>query len=211
MIFGNPSWDSIQLVKNSQLIKEWGARGIFDSLKVIPYPDERASVRELWMLVAMSTTMDSVREAYVQRLDEDLFGVMSEYIGSYGVTTSAEEINAVIAPYEPIIDYLKLIYNRPRPHQLAGALGIPLYPRIKTYSPESSYPGGHTLFSLFFYHIYGARHPDLKPQLMKFVLDTKLSREQAGVHYPSDGVFSFQIYRHLQPFMDTYDTINRPT
>lgn len=210
MIFGNPSQHSIDLIKNSQLLREWELRGIFGALKQYPYPCEMTTRLEIEYLISVVNGMDSTRAAYVQRLDEDLFGVMSEYLGSYGVTATAEEIKGLVDPYEPIIDYLKIFYNRPRPFQVAGVVGLPLYPRVKHYSTESSYPSGHTLFALFFYHIYGTRHPHLKQDLMKFVMDVKLSREQAGVHYPSDNLFSFQVYRHLQPYMNIYDTFARP-
>jgi hypothetical protein len=47
----------------------------------------------------------------------------------------------------------------------------------------------------------GVQEPDLKKDLMNFVLDVKLSREEGGVHYPSDGVFSFKIYQQIKNLM----------
>lgn len=202
--FGNPSYDSMQLIRTSELLRVWGARGIFAPLVKQPYPDERGTKRELWMLVGMTTSLTPDRLAYCTELDKDLFGVMSRYLSGLGKSVSAEEIKKMCGVYEPIIDYLKAIYNRPRPFQTAGQYGIPLYPRIGEYSGESSYPGGHTLFSLFFYHMYKMRYPELANDLLKFAMDTKTSREQLGVHYPSDGVFSFRIYRYLAPYMTVH-------
>lgn len=201
MIFGNPSYKSMQLIRNSELLRTWGARGIFAPLVKQPYPDERTTKRELWMLVGMSTTISPERLEYCTALDKDLFGVMSDYMTELGKNVSKEQIEKYCIIYEPVIDYLKAVYNRPRPFQTAGMYNIPLYPRIDDFSGESSYPGGHTLFALFFYHIFKMRYPELEGDLLKFVLDVKLSREQLGVHYPSDGVFSFRIYRYLAPYM----------
>jgi hypothetical protein len=33
-------------------------------------------------------------------------------------------------------------------------------------------------------------------------MDVKKSREEGGVHYPSDGLFSMRIYKHLAPWID---------
>ena len=126
---------------------------------------------------------------------------MSEFLHSYGIQDSKEQVYANIEVYEPIIDYLKIKYNRPRPFQTAAYYGIPLYPKIKTDASDSSYPSGHTLFSLYFYDYYGKRFPTLKKDLMEFVFDVKKSREEGGVHYPSDGVFSFKIYEHIKDLM----------
>jgi membrane-associated phospholipid phosphatase len=127
---------------------------------------------------------------------------MSEYIGTFGVTVSAEEIKQRLDLYEPIIDYLKVVYNRPRPFQTAAAYGIPHYPRLKTDASDSSYPGGHTLLSLFFRHIYMQSHPELARPLMQFVLDVSKTREEGGVHYPSDNLFSMRVYKHIKPWMN---------
>lgn len=206
MIYGNPSYLVVQSIKNSILLREWLTQGVLQPVINLPYPNERATKRELWMLVAMGSVVDSKRLEYCLRLDEDLHQVMSEYLASYGVTASREELKGLLDPYHPIIEYLKVVHNRPRPFQTAGVYDIPLYPRVIRPFPEASYPSGHTLLALFFYHIYGARHPHLKKELMQFVMDVKLSREQVGVHYPSDNLYSFQIYRHLQPFMPVYNT-----
>jgi hypothetical protein len=152
--------------------------------------------------------VDSPRLEYCTRVDEQLFDVMSEFLASYGITESADQIYANIEIYEPIIDYLKVVYNRPRPFQTAAAYGIPLYPLLESkVAGSAAYPSGHTLFGLFFRHVYMKRHPELGKELMRFVVDVKLTREQGGVHYPSDGIFSMHIYKHIKPWMNARTTI----
>ena len=207
MIYGNPSYESVEMIRNSILLREWSRLGVFEPLKDMPYPEEMETRQELEYLVYLQQSVDSPRLAYCKRVDEQLFEVMSEFLASYGVTASAEEIYQSIQVYDPIIDYLKVVYNRPRPFQTAAAYGIPLYPLIKTNASDSSYPSGHTLLALFFRHIYMKRHPELGKELMRFVVDIKLTREQGGVHYPSDGIFSIRIYKHIKPWMDAYATI----
>ena len=207
LIYGNPSYESVQMIKNSILVREWARLGVFDDLKQMPYPDELETKRELVHLLDLQKSVDSIRLKYIKRVDVDLYGVMSEFLDVYGVTESAEQIKQNIALYDPIIDYLKVVYNRPRPFQTAGVYGIPLYPLIKTDASDSSYPSGHTLLALWFRHIYMQRHPHLHKDLMDFVLDVKLTREQGGVHYPSDGLFSMKVYTHLKPWIDARTSI----
>ena len=201
MIYGNPSYQSVQSIKNSLLLREWNRLGVLDPLKNMPYPDETETQQELQYLVQLGNTVDAPRMEYIERVDKELFTVMSEYLASYGVTEDAEVIRERVNLYDPIIDYLKVIYNRPRPFQTAGVYGIPLYPRLKTDASDASYPGGHTLLSLYFRHIYMQSHPDLARPLMRFVLDVAKTREEGGVHHPSDNLFSMRIYKHIKPWM----------
>lgn len=202
MIYGNPSYQSVMTIKNSLLLPAWNGMGLFDELKGMPYPGEEETVEELWYLLELQKSVDMERLQYIERVDKDLFTVMSEWLMSYGVTETPEQIKLQLDLYDPIIDYLKVIYNRPRPFQTAAVYGVPLYPMLKTDASDSSYPGGHTLLSLFFRHIYMQRHPELASDLMKFVLDVGRTRLEGGVHYPSDNIFSMRIYKHIKPWMN---------
>jgi len=140
------------MIKNSDLLKEWGRLGVFAPLKNMPYPDEEATKAELMGLLELQKTVTPERLAYCKRIDTDLYDAMSELLGVYGIRESKHDIEKAISDYDPIIDYLKIVYNRPRPFQTAGAFGIPLYPLMKTDASDSSYPSGHTLLALFFHH-----------------------------------------------------------
>jgi len=203
LIYGNPSYENVQDIKNSILVREWNRLGVFDDLKNMPYPDETETQRELWYLVEAQKGVDSLRLEYIKSVDDQLYEVMSEVLGVYGVTADAKMIEQELALYDPIIAYLKVIYNRPRPFQSAGVYGIPLYPLLESKTAGTgSYPGGHTLLCLFFRHIYVQRHPELARPLMQFTLDVARTREEGGVHYPSDNLFSMRIYKHLKPWMN---------
>lgn len=206
LIYGNPSYESVMAIKNSILLREWIKSGILDPLKILTPPCEITTQEELHGLVLQSRTVTPDRMQEIQELEDDMFSCWARYLQSLGITTTAEEIKSYTDLYDPIIDYLKVIYNRPRPFQTAAYYGIPLYPRLKTDASSSAYPSGHTLLSLFIYHKFSQTHPDLKMQLMQYVLNVKSSREEGGVHYPSDGLFSFQIYRHIRPYMNAQDT-----
>jgi hypothetical protein len=208
MIYGNPSYESVKIVKDSILLREWSRLGVFDALKNIPYPTEEVAQEELWYLVERQKEVDTPRLDYIKRVDKTLFTVMSELLDVYGITEPAEQIKKNVEEYDAIIEYLKMVYNRPRPFQTAGVYNIPLYPLLESRNAgTASYPSGHTLQALFFRHIYMKRHPELSKELMRFAMDVKKSREEGGVHYPSDGVFSIKIYQHLAPWIDARTNI----
>lgn len=208
MIYGNPSLKVVEEVKNSILLREWNRLGVFDTLKMMPYPSDEFTKRELWNMLDLQKTVDSVRLDFCMKVDEYLYETMSDLLATYGITEDSKQIEQNLDEYSPIIHYLKIIYNRPRPFQTAGAWGIPLYPLIESKNAGTpSYPSGHVLLALFFRHTYMKRHPELSKELMWFVLDVKKTREEIGVHYPSDGLFSMQIYTHLKPWIDARTSI----
>lgn len=201
MIFGNPSYEQILLIKNSIHLPQWKPH--LQPLLTVPYPSNDLTRAELFTLAITNKLLDSRRLEVVKQMDAHLFNVWAEFLSTLGINTTEDELKQITAPYDPIIDYLKLYYNRPRPHQMAGILGVPLFPRLDHVPLNSSYPSGHTLLSLYIYDYYTERHPELRTQLMGKVLDIKLSREEGGVHYPSDGLFSFKVYKHIKPLLWT--------
>lgn len=201
MIYGNPSYHHVQQIKHSILLQQWKSQGILKPLLGMPYPCEITTQGELWDLVAKSRMVSSHRLAWCNWIDDHLADACAEYVQTLGVTYESAYFQSVFDQYEPLITYLKIHYNRPRPFQAAGYYGIPLYPHIACGSTESAYPSGHTFLALMAYHVVGKAHPELRKDLMKFVMDVKLSREELGVHYVSDGLFAFQVYRQVKKFL----------
>ncbi len=202
MIFGNTTYESMVQVRNSRFLPIWEQLGVFTDLKQMQYPDVETTKRELRHMVKLAEELTPERYAYCQRVDRHLYTVMHELLAAHGINEPVATIKSRVQEYEPVIDYLKMHYNRPRPFQTAGVYNIPLYPRLSSGMANSaSYPSGHTLLALFFRHIYMMEHPELAEPLMKFVLDVKKTREEGGVHYPSDSVFSIKIYKHIKEYL----------
>lgn len=202
LLYGNPSREVVDSIERNVLLNKWNKMGRLDELKNIPYPDENATKKELWHMVDLAKSVPRSRIPYLKEVDRNLFGVMSAFLRRYGINESKEKIKTNLTIYEPLIDYLKMGYNRPRPNQAAGYYGIPLYPILESkIAATASYPSGHTLYALWFMDTYKRLYPELRDDLMKFVLEVKLTREEGGVHYPSDGHFSFKVYRHLKDYI----------
>lgn len=209
MIYGNPTLKVVTSIRDSILVREWTRLGVFESLKGMMYPDEETTKQELVYMVDAQKQLDSVRVERIKLYDATLYKAMAEFLDSYGVSTTVEEIKQQLDPYEPVVDYLKVLYGRPRPFQTAGMYGIPMYPLLQNVCGDgnSSYPSGHTFLALMFRHFYMKSHPELSKELMRFAMDVKKSREEGGVHYPSDGLFSMKVYQHLAPWIDARTNI----
>jgi hypothetical protein len=205
-IYGNPSHETVLSIRDSILLRQLCQSGIMEQFSNIPYPSDIETIDELYMMLSMK--VDSNRMAKIEEYELDLYGTMSRFLDSYGIIKSKEEIEQMLSIYEPITDYLKVRYNRPRPHYMAGIYNVPLYPKLKTDASSSAYPSGHTLTSMWFRHHIIKSHPELKKPLMDFVLDIKRSREEGGVHYPSDGAFSILIYQRIKNSIEQNRTDN---
>jgi len=202
LIYGNPSKQRIDLITKSELLRSWVH--VLEPLLHMAYPCELTTQSEIQYLIQKHITLTDDDVVYANHVDANLLEVWSDYIGSFGYTIAPEQLNQWITPFDPVIDYLKLHYNRPRPFQVAGILNLPMYPTVEHGSTESSYPGGHVLQSLFIYHKLVALYPMYKREWLRMVCDVADTRLDLGVHYPSDNLFSFQVYNHIRPYMQEY-------
>lgn len=198
MIYGNPIREHMERIKNSIQLKEWISAGYFLPLLQMTPPCEMTTQQELLYLVERSKTVTPERLAVIQEYNSMMHVSWAKYLNSLGIMITAAEVKSIMDKYEVIVDYLKVKFNRPRPFQAAGYYNIPLYPWLPADSGDSAYPSGHTFLSLCIYHHMVIQHPELNKDLMLMVLKMKQSREDGGVHYPSDGLFSFQVYHHLK-------------
>lgn len=201
MMYGNPPWDYVERVRTDVNLHQWITAGYFVPLLQMTPPCEMTTQQELLYLVERSKTVTPDRLDFIKKVENQLEYVWADYLNSLGVTVPAEELKSLMSKYEGIVDYLKIKFNRARPFQAAGYYNIPLYPRLRSDSNDSAYPSGHTFLSLCVYHHYVTQHPDLNKELMLMVLKVKQSREDGGVHYPSDGLFAFQVYHHLKDYI----------
>ena len=201
LIYGNPSYSAIEGIRTSILLRELLAKNALQNVLNVPPPSMEKSALEVQELIELGSHIGPDRFAYIEECEWDLYGVYSRFLQSYGIDVPTAQIEQELQVFDPIENYLKVKYNRPRPFQVAGVLNLPLFPRLKTDASSAAYPSGHTLTSMWFRHLYMKRYPHLKDDLMDLALDIKKTREEGGVHYPSDGAFSILVYHRLKNFV----------
>lgn len=201
LIYGNPSYSAVEGIQQSIMLRELISKGALTSVLGLTPPNLERSGAEIVELIDMGKHIGPDRMAYIEECEWNLYGVYSSFLQSYGIDVPVEIIEKELEVFDPIENYLKIKYNRPRPFQVAGVLGLPLFPRLKTDASSAAYPSGHTLTSMWFRHLYMKRYPHLKDDLMDLALDVKKTREEGGVHYPSDGAFAILVYHRLKDYI----------
>ena len=95
-------------------------------------------------------------------------------------------INKIIKKYTLLIYILKYIFNRARPKQVDPTINA-LYSNT---SNTPAFPSGHSLQSFYLAKILSNKYPKKKKELYNLANNIGYSRIYAGLHYPSDHLFS---------------------
>tara|TARA_B100001057_G_C22502341_1_gene814499 strand:+ start:81 stop:656 length:576 start_codon:yes stop_codon:yes gene_type:complete len=97
------------------------------------------------------------------------------------------QFNRYIRFLDPIIISIKLLFNRARPYQINSL--------IKNENSETgntpAFPAGHAFQAYYLAKILGKQFPEKQKQLDLFAQKCDEVRVKAGIHYPSDGKFSY--------------------
>ena len=111
------------------------------------------------------------------------------------VPLSIEELDSLISQIHVvgIIIFFKYIINRARPIQVKPKLNV-----LKSLTASTpAYPAGHAFQAYYLAKVLGKKYPDLKVQLDSIAETCNSVRIKAGLHYPSDGLFSKQLVNFL--------------
>jgi hypothetical protein len=188
--YGNPAKehkDSVEADK-SGILKACMDNGIIkDILENHPFPANSSDEtrNELDYLVKLTSDID----------DEDFkFCYLLEMLG---LDVDGKMIKELCSKTNPVLFYLKDVFNRPRPYQLAKELNLPIFPIIRTDANSAAYPSGHTLdFLVTLYH-FGKMKPEAAEEIDEFYHEIKRVRELSGVHFPSDRKVSEYLFKQL--------------
>jgi membrane-associated phospholipid phosphatase len=126
--------------------------------------------------------------------DEYFFNLTNESIihaFSIHVNETNVELNEIIT--SPLIVFIVYIFkyaiNRPRPYQINKNIDY-LYSNT---GETPSMPAGHALQAYYLSHVLSQLYPDKKSLFQNIAKKCDETRVKAGIHYPSDGIFSKKI------------------
>ena len=111
------------------------------------------------------------------------------------VSETVDELNTIVLD-KKVINYVlffKYLINRARPYQINS--NINYLDSVSGLTP--SYPAGHAFQAHLLAHILTKRYPDKKDLFYSIAEKCDDCRVKAGIHYPSDGVFSKQLLKYF--------------
>ena len=114
-------------------------------------------------------TDDSVADAFIHILQQD-----------------KASIETVMSRVNWLTLFLKYTINRPRPVQIDKSIDVLLSKTGNT----PAYPSGHSCQAFYIAKYYSRLYPEKKSALYTIAEQCGQARIQAGIHYPSDHVFS---------------------
>jgi membrane-associated phospholipid phosphatase len=149
--------------------------------------------RELTELVKRTTNISPADLEFATQAEKDHYGIWIKFLYNMGISISKPFLDKITDETDGLLYTLKYHYNRPRPFQLGYYHGIHVNPVIYSSANSPAFPSGHAMESRLFALILSEKYPFAADKIMNMGNKIAESRLNAGVHYPSDTEFSFEI------------------
>ena len=162
----------------------------FDVSQFMSNPQNRNSSPEtLSELQELETIISDIN---VKKAD-DIEKYFKDYLKSIGLEYPKEEVKSLLDDTRGIIYKLKYYYNRPRPAQVAKALGLKFHDEPLDTAKTPSYPSGHSTQGRLIGKFLASIYPEHSDEIMKISDEISNARLVAKVHFPSDSVFGLEL------------------
>jgi len=166
-----------------------------------PKNDSRQTLNELEEIKKIREMLtDTDKKIYINT-DEDTNYYIKAYLDENDLEWSEEDMKKIIDGSRHVGRYFKNKFNRPRPFQLAKALGIDVGSEKFETVDSPSYPSNHALQARVVANYYGEKYPEHKKHLLKAADMSAEGRINAGVHFPSDKISAYIIADTLMEFL----------
>lgn len=198
IFYGNQPIDLQKLADmTDDKIKNWFInKGLVDKIvENSPKNDSEKTREDLDILLTKTKNVSSDDLIFARHIDDEanIPKAFVDLLGKYGIKITEEEHLHIEKQSDAILFYLKDLINRPRPYQLAYYYKIELYPLIRTNAMTASYPSGHALAGFMMVEYYSKKYPEAAKDLKELGERIAMSRENTGIHYPSDTEVSREI------------------
>jgi acid phosphatase (class A) len=160
-----------------------------DNFKSIP-PPKNSSDETLKEMMSIEKLPQDSKFA---EAGDDIKKYFKAYLDKHGLEFPKEEISTLLHDSRPILYNLKYHYNRPRPVQVADAMGLKFHEEPLTTAKTPSYPSGHSTQGYLIGKYLATVYPKHSDNLMKLANDISNSRLIAKVHFPSDSIFGIKL------------------
>lgn len=196
----NPNYGTLQpqdiakISEDDKFISHFRNNGVLSRLESQTPPNEAKTLQELNQLksIMANATDEMLRFALNAEVDESSM-YQKFMMNELKLHVPNDFMTKLLDQIEPIMMYLKKHFNRARPEQFASANNIPFQVSITHTALHPAYPSGHALDSFVMEYVMKQLAPNDIEKIENFTEQMRQSRENVGLHYPSDSVFSKQI------------------
>jgi hypothetical protein len=160
-----------------------------------PYPSNISpEVRyELAELRKRTANISSADLEFATQAEKDHYGLWMKILHNMGISVARSFFENIAENTDGLLYALKYHYNRPRPFQLGYYHGIQVNPAIYTSANSPAFPSGHATEARLFALILSEKYLFAADKLMNIGNKMAESRLNAGVHYPSDTEFGYEV------------------
>ena len=149
--------------------------------------------RELEELRKRTNTITTTDLEFAKELEKDHYGFWINTLRNNGISVPRSFFDNIIENTDGLLFTLKYHYNRPRPFQLGYYHRIEVNQSVYTNANSPAFPSGHAMEARLFSLILSEKYSFAADKIMQIGNKIAESRLNAGVHYPSDTEFGFEI------------------
>lgn len=148
---------------------------------------------ELTELSKRTTTISPADLEFATQAEKDHYGLWMKILHNMGISVARSFFEGIEENTDGLLYALKYHYNRPRPVQLGYYHGIHVNPAIYSNANSPAFPSGHAMEARLFALILSEKYPFAADKIMDIGNKIAESRLNAGVHYPSDTEFGYEV------------------
>ncbi len=182
--YGEPTKNHLEKMKSNSGLVDTNFELI--NISKPPENDSRKSRSEVFHIKRALDANDYKTRRIIDQADSDPVGIFVSFAKRNNLRYDEDYLRDVSSNLRPIVLKMKYYFNRPRPYQLANALGIEFNPIEKKSASTPSYPSGHSAQAYVISNILSKANPGFERELENIADKISLTRFQAGVHYLSD-------------------------
>ena len=174
-----------------------------EKFKQQPFPSEEETLEELDYLISLQPR----DEDFFNKFDDSFSHHFYDYVKDNKLPFTEQDekkMKEIVSEAANMVLDLKFHYNRERPYQVAERTGNEDFVALGSETAKTpAYPSGHTSQSRLLARIFGDLFPEHRTAFLNISIDCMLSREEGGVHFPSDNTFGIQVgeamYEMIKP------------
>jgi len=148
---------------------------------------------ELAELRKRTTNITPADLEFATQAEKDHYGIWIKFLYNMGISVPRSFFDGIVENTDGLLYTLKYHYNRPRPFQLGYYHGIQVNPAIYSNANSPAFPSGHATEARLFALIFSEKYSFAAEKIMDMGNKIAESRLNAGVHYPSDTEFGYEV------------------